>query len=236
MKSTSALAGSKKLMILVLILAVPGFLYYLLTVKGKNRYKPLPVYGPKAVAKTFHKFHGQVIYDTIFHKIPDFELTDQDGKKVNFATLDGKILVINFFYTHCPQLCEKVNIHIDSVAQDYTRNKIVRFVSITIDPLRDDVSTLKAYTQHLKADSNHWKFLTGDSSVIYNLARNGLLVNAFKTGTGDFVYNDKVILVDADKRIRGYYSGTSVTDMQRLNDELKVQIAEELRKIKAPEM
>jgi protein SCO1/2 len=236
MKSLLALAGLKKLMILVLILAVPGFLYYLLTVKGKNRYKPLPVYGPKAVAKTFHTFHGKVIYDTIFHKISDFELTDQNGEKVNFATLAGKILVVNFFYTHGPQLCDKVNVNIDTVAQDYTRNKLVRFVTITIDPLHDDAATLKKYTAHLKANASQWKFLTGDSTVINNLARNGLLVNEFKTANGEFIYNDKVILVDADRRIRGYYSGSSINDMSRLNDELKVQISEELRKIKSPEM
>ncbi|MBW4890276.1 SCO family protein [Mucilaginibacter sp. HMF5004] len=225
----------KKLTILVLILAVPGFLYYLLTVKGKNRYKPLPVYGPKVVAKTFHKFHGKVIFDTIYHKLPDFELTDQDGKKINFDTLAGKVLVVSFFYTRNPQMSEKVNVNIDSVARDYTRNKITRFISITIDPEHDNAAVLKNYSAHLKANTN-WKFLTGDTAVIYNLARKGLLVNEFKAAEGNFVYDDKVMLVDAERRIRGYYSGTSLTDMMRLNDELKVQISEELRKIKSPEM
>lgn len=236
MKPTSAAAGMKKLTILVLILAVPGFLYYLLTVKGKNRYKPLPVYGPKQVAKTFHKFHGQVIYDTIFHKLPDFELTDQEGKKVNFDTLAGKVVVFSFFYTHNPALCDKINVNIDSVARDYVRNKITRFVSITIDPEHDNVGVLKNYTKKLDISAKNWKFLTGDTATIYNLARKGLLVNDFKTADGNFIYSDKVILVDAERRIRGYYSGSSVTDMMRLNDELKVQISEELRKVKSPEM
>jgi protein SCO1/2 len=236
MKQTSALAGFKKLMILVLILAVPGFLYYLLTVKGKNRYKPLPVYGPKVVAKTFHTFHGNVIYDTIFHKIPDFELTDQEGKKVNFDSLSGKVLVVSFFYTHNPQLSDKINVNIDSVARDYVRNKLTRFVSITIDPERDNVAVLKNYAGRLGVNAKQWKFLTGDTTVIYNLSRKGLLVNDFKDASGNFIYSDKVVLVDAERRIRGYYSGSSVTDMQRLNDELKVQISEELRKVKSPEM
>lgn len=235
MKPSRAIAALKKIIVLVLILAVPGFLYYLLTVKGKNRYKPLPVYGPKAVAKTFHKFHGQVIYDTIYHTIPDFTLTDQNGKKVNFEALKGKILVVSFFYTHGPQMCDNVNRNIDSLTKDYAKNKLLRFVSITIDPLRDGVPVISNYATRLKADPEHWKFLTGDTTQVYNLARNGLLVNEFKTGD-DFIYSDKVVLVDADRRIRGYYSGTSITDMLRLSDEIKVQIAEELRKVKAPEM
>ena len=48
----------KKISILVLILAVPGFLYYLLTVKGKNRYHSLPKFGPKTITKTTHKSTG----------------------------------------------------------------------------------------------------------------------------------------------------------------------------------
>jgi len=71
----------KKTLILVLILALPGFLYYLLTAEGRNRYKPLPVYGPKLLAKTSHKVNGNDIPDTIYHHLPGFKLYDQYGKK-----------------------------------------------------------------------------------------------------------------------------------------------------------
>src|SRR6187402_1083220 len=120
----------KKILILGLILALPGFLYYLLTAKGKNRYKPLPIYGPKQVAKTGHKFHGQFIPDTIFHKLDDFKLIDQDGKPVSFKTFDKKIFVVNFFYTHGPQLVNQVNASVDSLAVTYAKNKMVYFVSV----------------------------------------------------------------------------------------------------------
>ena len=236
MKPSSAMAVLKKLIILVLILAVPGFLYYLLNVEGKNRYKPLPVYGPKAVAKTFHKFHGKVIFDTIYHHINDFDLTDQNNQKVNFGTLKDKIVIVSFFYTHGGALCDKVTANIDSVTKAYTKNRLVRFVSVTIDPLRDDVPAVKKYAEGFKPNAAQWRFLTGDTTQIYKLAQKGLLVNELGLGDNNFVYSDKVILLDAERRIRGYYSGTSVTDINRLNDEIKVQIAEELRKIKSPEM
>src|ERR1700712_4958136 len=92
----------KKIIILALILALPGFLYYLLTAQGKNRYKPLPIFGPKQLAKTFHKVHGKAIPDTIYHTLNDFDLKDQNGRVVSFKTFVKKIVVINFFYTHCP--------------------------------------------------------------------------------------------------------------------------------------
>jgi protein SCO1/2 len=220
----------KKIIILVLILALPGFLYYLLTAKGKNRYKPLPFYGPKEVAKTGHKFHGTYIPDTIYHKLNDFVLYNQDGKQVSFKNFDKKIFVASFFYTGCPNVCSTVNKNISDLDSVYAKNKMLYFASITIDPQRDTPPVLKKYAATFKP-GNKWLFLTGDTTSVYNLARKGFLVNALKESNDTFIYSDKLILIDAEKRIRGYYSGTSNTDIIRLNDEIKVLIAEELRKV-----
>ncbi|RFZ83250.1 SCO family protein [Mucilaginibacter terrenus] len=220
----------KKIVILVMILALPGFLYYLLTAKGKNRYKPLPFYGPKEVAKTGHKFHGKYIPDTIYHKVGDFKLTDQNGAGVTAATFDKKIFVANFFYTSCADVCKTVNTNLGGLVKNYRNNKMVNFVTVTIDPEHDNVAALKNYASQFR-EAGKWLFLTGDTTNIYNLSRNGLLVNAFKTADGSFALDDKLVLVDAEKRIRGYYSGTSTTDMVKLNDEIKVLISEELRKV-----
>jgi protein SCO1/2 len=237
--SSPKLKGLKSILILVLILAVPGFLYYLLTAKGKNRYRPLPIYGPKIVAGTKHKgFHGKMIPDTVYHLVGDFSLTDQNGRPVTLKTFEHKIIIVSFFFSNCPTVCTQVNRNIDSLAQGFLKNKLIQFVSITVDPQRDTPQTLKKYAAKYGLNDDKWRFLTGDTSVIYNLARSGLLVNALKSGPGkdDFIYSDKIIMLDANRRIRGYYSGTSVTDMERLNDEIRVQITEELRKVETPEM
>jgi protein SCO1/2 len=224
----------KKIIILGLILALPGFLYYLLTEKGKNRYRPLPIYGPKHLAKTSHKFHGKIIPDTIFHTIADFNLTDQHGKPVSFKNFEKKILVVNFFYTNCPTLCHTVNANVDSLSENYGKNKMVYFASVTVDPKRDHGKVLKDYANKNTPLSPKRLFLTGDTATIYNFARKGLLVDALQTGENDFIYSNKLILVDSERRIRGYYSGELRTDAARLNDEIKVLIAEELRKNDKP--
>ncbi|MDN3551709.1 SCO family protein [Mucilaginibacter aquaedulcis] len=221
----------KKIIILVLILAVPGFLYYLLTAKGKNRYKPLAIYGPKAVAKTGHKFHGKYIPDTIYHQLPAFKLTDQYGKSASEDSFKGKIFVTGFFYTHCPAVCSTINRNMGYLVDTYRKNKMVYFASITVDPDRDSATVLKQYAESLKPASNRWLFLTGDTSSIYSLARKGFLVDALKAGDDDFIYSDKLILIDQERRIRGYYSGANTNDINRLTDEIKVLIAEELRKV-----
>jgi len=224
----------KKIIVLVLILAVPGFLYYLLTSQGKNRYKPLPFFGPKPLSGTFHTFHGKKIPDTLYHTAADFRLEDQDAKPVSFKTIGPQILVVNFFYTHCPNTCNQVNAGMDSLAKYYGKNKLVTFASITVDPERDKPEVLKAYAAKYHRPASKWFFLTGDTSQIYQFARKGLLVDALQNGKDDFVYSNKLILLDPEHRIRGYYDGTLPTDVARLADELKVQISEELRKKDKP--
>lgn len=226
----------KHILILVIILILPGFLYYLLTVEGKNRYKPLPFYGPKQVAHTGHKFHGKYIPDTIYHVLPQFKLVNQRGNPVNSKAFNQKITVVNFFYTHCASNCIRACDYMDSLAQNYRKNDLLQFVSITVDPEHDRPTDLSQFAKQYHADKLKWLFLTGDSAQVYNLARNGFLVNASKTGSDSFNFSNQMILIDAEKRIRGYYTAGSVTEVMRLNDEIKVQIAEELRKIKAPEM
>jgi len=242
----------KKIIILALILALPGFLYYLLTVKGKNRYEPLSYFGPKQLAKTSHTVKGKVIPDTIYHTVPDFKLTDQDGKAISLSSLRDKIFIVSFFYTHCPTICGQVNTNLSGLADGYAKNKMIWFLNITVDPQRDTVGALKAYANQFNnvvkwvdaagdttaqvkpfkkkfTVSDHWLFLTGDTSTIYPLARNGFLVNALEGPGSNFIYSDKVILVDSHHHVRGYYDGTSADDITRLENEIKVQVSEELR-------
>lgn len=225
----------KKIIILAVILTSPGFCYYLLTIKGKNRYKPLPVYGVKEVAKTTHKVMGKVIPDTIYHQISDFQLRNQYNELITLSSFDDKIFVANFFYTHCPALCDQINANIGRVATTYRKNKMIGFVSITIDPERDSVGALSDYVQGLKANEMHWQFLTGDTATIYRLARKDFQVNAVVgTNEHEFIFSEMLMLVDSHKRIRGYYNGTSKGEVARLNDEIKVLVAEELRNLKIP--
>src|ERR1700742_4975295 len=115
----------QKILVLLLVLVVPGFLYYLLTSQGKNRYKPLAFFGPKAISKTSHIVHGKAIPDTVYHTIGNFSLTDQNGKVVSEKTFDGKIFIASFFYTNCPTVCNITNEGISELTETYAKNKLV---------------------------------------------------------------------------------------------------------------
>ena len=219
-----------KIIVLATILVLPGFLYYLLQEKGKNRYKPLDIYGSKQVAATFHNKRGKKIPDTIYHRIRDFKLRSSTGDSISLPADSNKIVVVNFFYTNCQSVCLQMNTQLARVVAEYTQNKMIRFYSITVDPEHDTPEVLKAYAQTFKADPKKWSFLTGDKNLIYDLAKKDFLVDALvQKQSGTIVHSPMLILLDPQNRIRGYYDSTSKEQVDKLIDEIKVLVAEEVR-------
>jgi len=232
MKGTSI----KKVLILVTILAVPGFLYYLLQDQGKNRYKPLPFFGKKEVGRTFHSVRGKLIPDTIYHKVSDFQLVNQIGDTVSWENYKGKIIVLNVFYTRSNDtLVSFANKAMRVFDATYAKNKAVGFIGITIDPVNDTQEVLARYAGKLVAEPGKWDLLTGDSTKLYDLVNNGLIIDARRepiNGQLKFVYSNMFVLIDTQRRIRGYYEATSQEALSKLDDEIKVLLAEELRNTK----
>ena len=226
----------KKILILVAILAVPGFLYYLLQEKGKNRYRPLAIYGEKIVAKSFHTVRGKQIPDTIYHKIEDFNLVNQQRKSVTWNTYKGKVVLLNLFYTNGKSFgVDYANKAMAGFANLYEKNKMMQFVSLSIDPVNDSPEVLVSYAKKLQADSLKWDLLTGDSTAVIKFIKNGLLLDALKNtknGQPVFTYSNMFVLVDTQHRIRGFYEATNQEALSKLDDEIKVLIAEELRNMR----
>lgn len=225
----------RKFLFLFVILAFPCALYYFLKEKGENRYKPLAVYGEKKVAPTFHTKRGKQIPDTIYHQIRDFRLLNQDGDSTSFPADSNQITVVNFFFSRCPSFCSSMNKEMSRVAETYSNNRLMRFMSITVDPEYDDPEVLKAYSSSFRDLNPKWEFLTGDSELIYELARKDFLVDAFKDTLkeNNYIHSPMLILVDPQKRIRGYYDSTAGAGQANLLiDEIKLLITEELRTIK----
>lgn len=217
------------------MLAVPGFLYYLLTEKGKNRYRPLDIFGPKQVAATFHTKRGVKIPDTIYHQVSDFKLVDQMGDSVGLPADTTQITVVNFFFSRCKTVCPQMNNEMARVVDGYQKNPLVKFYSITVDPDYDSPEVLKKYATGYKATADKWSFLTGEKDLIFKLAKKDFLVDALDDSTteGNLVHSPMLILLDPKKRIRGYYDSTDKEQVDKLIDEIKVQIVEELRQVTA---
>ncbi len=226
----------KKIIILVILLAVPGLLYYLLQEKGQNRYHPLGIFGPKELSGTFHSKRGKQIPDTLYHHIRDFSLIDQQGKDFPLKADSSRITVVNFFFTRCPSFCSDMNKEMARVANQYSKNNLLRFISISVDPDFDSPEVLAKYAAKYNLPVDKWRFLTGNQDSIYAIARQDFLVDAIRDSSqiNNVIHSSMLILLDPQKRIRGYYDSTNKTEVDKLTDEIKVLITEELRKVKNP--
>lgn len=216
------------------MLALPGFLYFLLKEGGKNRYKPLPIYGPKVVASTFHSVRGKQIPDTIYHKLDTFELRDQRGSTMVLAKLNGHIQLVNLFYTaDSTPVAKHANQVMGKFAKSYIKNDLINFVSISVDE-SDSGQKLATFANTIKASSN-WSFLSGTRQQIEQIATKGLLQNLVindENGGQTYTFGHTFVLLDSQQRIRGFYDVANDEAKSKLEDEIKVLIAEELRNIK----
>ncbi len=158
-------------------------------------------------------FLGNTIYegtDTIYHTVQDFQLVDQDSSIVTNETFSNRIYVADFFFTSCPTICPKMKAQMLRVYDKYKDNEEFGILSHTIDPAYDTVALLKDFADRLGVSSDTWKFLTGDQDYIYDLAEGSYisLADEDSNAPGGFVHSGAFLLVDKDRRIRGFYDGT----------------------------
>lgn len=171
---------------------------------------------------------GQEVTDTIFTTIPDFEFINQDGEIYTEEDLSGKIYVADFFFTTCPSICPIMKTQMLRVHEKYKGTENVHIVSHSIDPTHDTVEVLKDYAERLNINTNYWTFLTGDMDSIFNVAQKGYLVSAKpdSLAPGGLLHSGAFILVDKDRRIRGYYDGTVEKDVDQLMKDMDLLLSE----------
>ncbi|MBE5321270.1 SCO family protein [Pedobacter sp. MR2016-19] len=222
----------KKVIILVSILAIPGFLFfYLLPHFAKNRYKSLPIFGEKVVAATFHSVKGKKIPDTIYHLVPDFKLLNQHSDTVSWKSFENKIVVLNLFHSGAKK--QQASKYIKQLSDGYEQKPLVKFVSLSVDPA--DTGQIKDFAANFKAKEGKWDFLAGDTAQTYPLIRQGLLLDVIaneSNGKNSFIFSNKIVLIDNFHRIRGIYDADDSGANAKLEDEIKVLIAEYLRNVK----
>jgi protein SCO1 len=165
--------------------------------------------------------NGRETFDTLWHIIPDFTLTNQLGKQVSLHDVPKQIVVVDFFFTHCPSFCPTLTRNMRLLQGMFrTNDTIVQFISFSVDPERDSVPVLKAYADRYGVQHNNWWMLTGNKDSIYTLAERDFKVAAEDSGHQNFVHTDRMVLLDKDRYIRGYYNGQDTLDMTRLANDI----------------
>lgn len=150
----------------------------------------------------------------VLGKVSAPQFVDERGTTFPVSSLDGRIWVVDFIFTRCGGQCPLMTMNMRNLQTWLDENHFgnVRLVSVTVDPEHDTPDVLFKYARTFKAVEGRWHFLTGDRKTIYDF-----ILNDFKLATEEeknqppaemFVHSDKLVLIDKDRNIRGYYSGT----------------------------
>jgi len=182
--------------------------------------KKLPIYQPAMV--NFELVDSTIQHQKKYHRIADFSLTNQNGKTVTQNDFKGKIYVADFFFTTCPTICIAMTDNLIKVQEKIKNNSNVMLLSHSVTPKMDSVAQLKKYALEKGVIDNKWHLVTGDKKLIYELARKSYLA-VKEDGDGgpfDMIHTENFILVDPESRIRGFYDGTDLNEIDRLLEEL----------------
>ena len=223
--------------LLLIILVVPVLIFLFLKNFGQNHFA-LPRFIPLSDSTTGNilfqtvNYKGEMIEDTIFHTIPNFDLIDQNGKKQDLSLIKNKIHIAEFIFTRCPGQCPIMSKEMRRVQEAFENESNIKILSYSVDPEFDSPQILKKYAEALNAKPGQWYFLTGDKKEIYRMAYYGYFITAKEDKINAdnledrFVHTDKCVLVDNEGHIRGYYNGTDRKEIDRLILEAKILLHE----------
>ena len=141
----------------------------------------------------------------------EFSLTDETGRPVPRADLDGNILAVSFLFTSCSLTCPEVSRHMAEIQRLTVKDADVRLVSLTVDPRSDTPPVLAKWGARFGADPNRWLFLTGSKTVLHGLIAKSFLTqdnsDPFNSMPGNFTGTERIAIVDKHGRVRVYFDG-----------------------------
>ncbi len=164
------------------------------------------------------------VYLKSYHRIPPFELINQNGEKFTEENLDGKIYVADFFFTTCPGICPKMTSNMALLQDEFLNDPEILLLSHSVTPKIDDVEVLKSYAEVKGINSDKWHLLTGDRETIYNLGRKSYFVEedqGLEKDIDEFLHTENFVLIDKSRHIRGIYNGLNKTAVAQLIADIK---------------
>lgn len=204
--------------VLIAVSAVTIFLFY----RALKPTPTLPIYQPAMIDPLL--VDESIQYVKKYHTIADFSLLNQNGQTITHNDYDNHIYVADFFFTTCPSICPLMTdnmVYLQGLLDAFPE---VKLLSFSVTPEIDSVAVLKEYAIQKGVNDQRWNLLTGDKKAIYDLARKSYLV-VQEDGDGgphDMIHTENFVLVDKQRRIRGYYDGTVREDMDKILSDIRI--------------
>ena len=192
------------------------------------------IFGIWSVPKIVDRFQREELIT--FEKVPKFSFTNQNGETITNADFDGKVYVVEFFFTSCPTICPVMNTNLLKVQDSYYGNPEFGIVSISIDPKNDTPEVLKAYAREKGATMKNWEFLTGSQEDVLDFSNKGfkLYAGVNDAEPGGFEHSGLFALIDKNGYIRSrvvrengyenpikFYDGLDLKSIQMLKEDIE---------------
>ena len=211
----------KKYRFLIGFFVVLAIVFLSIAIQLLTPAKSLPIYNPSMVNPEM--VDSTVQHVAKYHTIADFSFVNQNGKTITQKDYEGKIYVADFFFTTCPSICPIMKDNMVILQNAIKDMDDVKLLSHTVMPHIDSVPVLKAYAVEKGVMDDKWNLVTGDVKDIFFIARKSYL--AVKTETEgemyDMVHTENFVLVDQKRRVRGFYDGTNLEEINRLIEDIK---------------
>ncbi|MFK7749021.1 MAG: SCO family protein [Kordia sp.] len=181
----------------------------------------LPVYQPTNV--NVELVDNSIQHISKYHKINDFSLVNQNGETITQDTYKGKIYVADFFFTTCGTICPIMTKNMADIQKEILNDDDVMLLSHTVTPEIDTVAQLKRYAIEKGVNDAKWNLVTGEKKQIYDLARKSYLA-VKSNGDKDYsmVHTENFMLIDKERRIRGFYDGTKKEEIEQLLEDIEI--------------
>jgi protein SCO1/2 len=143
--------------------------------------------------------------------VPPFELVDQDGAPFGDERFGDAVHVVGFVFTRCTTVCPFVTASLSRLAERYDQAKEdgVGLLLVSVDPQHDTPPVLREFARQRGLDPERWRLLTGEPEAVRRLVVEGFLVAMGEPeGAGgpiEIAHTGRLVLVDRDGGIRGYY-------------------------------
>ncbi len=171
-----------------------------------------------------------ILSNTEKRRVPPFTFINQDSLLISDKDYNGKVYLVEFFFTTCPSICPIMNKNLVEIQNEFRDFNNFGVASFTINPEYDTPKVLKEYAEKYGITNMDWHLMTGDQEKIYDLAYSGFnfYTAELPDAPGGFEHSGMFALVDKKGYLRSrvdefgnpiiYYRG-AITESQGTNAE-----------------
>ena len=134
-------------------------------------------------------------------QLPNYRFVTQNGRELYLSDFQGKVVLLSFIYTRCPDLsiCPAISGKF-AYLQHHLDPRHFQLVEMTLDPIADSPAVLAAYGKQFGADPTRWSLITGESAQIKNVL-DSFSLDPLETDPGRIIHGDTLVILDRDGKV-----------------------------------